>query len=100
MFRGKSYKIKSVKKITKFTFRLGYSHWTKIIFSKLKWKIVRITRQKFLVLFPISNYIQQLNYKVCKIRLLNVYTGRGVRLSRQCIKQRFGKLSQYISKLH
>lgn len=99
-FRGKSYKIKSVKKLVKFTFRLGYSHWTKIIFKAVKWKIIRLARQKFLILFPLTNNLKQLERAIVNIRQLNVYTNRGVRLSRQLIHRRFGKLSQYVSKLH
>ena len=99
-FKGKSYRVKNPKKLSKLTFRLGYSHFTKIKFTHQDWKILKLSRQKFIIIGISSLQLKKLQDQILKIRTLNVYTSRGLRISQQLIIKRFGKLSQYISKLH
>lgn len=100
LFKGKSYKIKVAKNQTKITFRMGFSHWTKFRFYNFTGSIYRYTRQKFIV-FTYNYYIlNMLLTQIKKIRPINPYTKRGLRISQQNIKRRSGKLSQALSSLH
>lgn len=93
-FKGKGFKIKFNKKLKIIKFYFGKSHMT---FFKLKRiKLKKITKYKFI--------LKNLNFvklktnatKITKIKPVNVYTLRGIRLSKQTIKKRKGKKSSYI----
>ncbi len=98
-FRGKSYRIKCFSKLNKFTFNFGYSHWTKFIANKL-WTLHRRRRQSYLVFTYNLQDMQFFKRKLPYVRFYNCYTMRGLRLKKQPIIRRFGKISQHISILH
>ena len=95
-FRGKSYRVKCFKKLVKFTFNFGYSHWSKFI-ANATWKINRRRRQNYLVFtykpLDMLFFKRQLPY----VRFYNCYTMRGLRLKKQPIIRRFGQISQHVS---
>jgi hypothetical protein len=60
----------------------------------------KLRRQNYLCLSKVY-----FNYKTLKLSLkffkkLNSYTKRGLRLKKQYIRRRFGKISQVVSSLH
>lgn len=99
IFKGKSYRIKPFKSFNKFTFNFGYSHWTKLKFSKI-WKFFRRRRQKYVVFTLRQTQFELFKFIFPYIRMMNRYTLRGLRLKKQPIKRRFGKISQHVSILH
>lgn len=93
-YQGKGYKIKKFNRLSKITFRFGKSHWTKVVYNK---KILQIKRTKKNAYCCVSIKNKTfLNFKqlIKKIKGINKYTKRGVRLTRQLVKKRFGKVSQ------
>lgn len=100
LFKGKSYKIKLASKNTKITLRMGFSHWTKFRLHNFSGSIRKYKRQKFII-FTYSFYsLYRFLGQLTKIRPINPYTKRGLRLTQQYIKRRSGKLSQVLSSLH
>ncbi len=100
ILKGKSYKIKVAKSESKVTFRLGHSHWIKLFFASVYYNFLRYTRQKFLLVSSSRDKLNALVFIILRIRQLNIYTSRGVRLKCQLVQRRFGKMSQYVSTLH
>ena len=100
LFKGKSYKVKVVSNGNKITLRMGFSHWTKFIFYNFTGSIYKYGRQKFIIFTPIFQNLAILFMQISRIRPINPYTKRGLRLSQQYIKRRSGKLSQALSSLH
>lgn len=98
-FRGKGYRVRVFKKNLKLTLNFGYSHWTKIKFYKY-WLLYKLRRQNYLLFTNFRHDMLNFLLLLPHIRTYNKYTQRGLRLKRQCIKQRFGKISQYVSSLH
>lgn len=98
-FRGKSYRVKCFKKLVKFTFNFGYSHWSKFI-ANSNWKINRRKRQNYLVFTYNPVDMQYFKRQLPYVRFYNCYTMRGLRLKKQAIIRRFGKISQHVSILH
>lgn len=99
IFKGKGYRIRCFRKNKKFTFNFGRSHWTKLKLDNF-WFLFRFARQKFYITtISLTNYLK---FKKClqNIKKPNRYTLRGLRLKKQIIRRRFGKISQYISSLH
>lgn len=99
-FRGKGYRLRKFKKFNKVTLNFGHSHWAKIALDRNLYFFKKIRRQNYLC--TAKNYG---DYKFLKTDLkffksLNVYTKRGLRLKKQFIKKRFGKISQVVSSLH
>jgi hypothetical protein len=93
-YHGKGYKIRKCNKLSKLTCRFGKSHWTKVFFNK-KYVVVRRTKKNTYTFFVLKkkNFFF-LKGLVLNIKGINRYTKRGVRLSRQGVKKRFGKVSQ------
>ena len=98
-FRGKSYRVRCLKSINKFTFNLGYSHWTKFKANK-SWALFRKRRQRYIVFSYNLLNMQFFKRILPTIRNYNPYTMRGLRLRKQPIIRRFGKISQHVSILH
>ena len=99
IFKGKSYRVRNFKHNNKFTFNFGYSHWTR--FKLLtRWQCFKRRRQNHLIftynLKDFEYFVRFFPY----IRFMNRYTLRGLRLKKQFIIRRFGKISQHISSLH
>lgn len=93
-FKGKGFKIKFNKKLKIIKFFFGRSH---ITFFKLKRiKLKKITKYKFILKNLNFSKLKTNSMKITKIKPINVYTLRGIRLSKQIIKKRKGKKSSYI----
>ena len=92
-YSGKGLKIKKANKQEQILFNLGSSHISKLLFNK---KVARVFRTRKNTYTFLSYRAQQpLTPALMKrVRPFNKYTKRGVRLSRQPIARRFGKVSQ------
>lgn len=99
IFRGKGFRIRNFQKELKLTLNFGHSHWNRIKFYKF-WFFWKIKRQSYVAvsydLSCLTNFLSILP----TIKLINRYTKRGLRLKRQAIIRRFGKISQHVSSLH
>jgi hypothetical protein len=98
-FRGKSYRIRNFCRVNKFTFNLGYSHWTKLKLLD-NWSFYKRRRQNYTVYSFFLKDFLFFKRLIPFIRFYNCYTMRGLRLRKQPIIRRFGKISQHISSLH
>jgi ribosomal protein L6P/L9E len=93
-FKGKGFKIKFNKKLKLIKFYFGRSHIT--FFKLKKIKLKKITKYKFLLKNLNFNKLKKKASEITYIKPVNVYTLRGIRLSRQHISKRKGKKSSYI----
>lgn len=93
-FKGKGFKIKFNKKLKLIKFYFGRSHLT--FFKLKKVKLKKITKYKFLLKSLNFEKLKTKSNKITCIKPVNVYTLRGIRLSRQFISKRKGKKSSYI----
>ena len=98
-FKGKGYRVRIFRKKKKITFNFGHSHWTKLK-TYSTWDFFKFRRQRYLFAGCHNKLYLIFSNKLSKIRTMNRYTLRGLRMKKQAIKQRFGKISQYISSLH
>lgn len=93
-FKGKGFKIKFTKKIKLIKFFFGRSH---ITFYKLKKiKLKKINKYKFIIKSFNLSKLKKIASKITYIKTVNLYTLRGIRISRQFISKRKGKKSSYI----
>jgi len=99
-FRGKGFRVRKFKRNRKLTFNFGRSHWTKLWLENKYTLIIKIRRQNYV--FFNFRYCSYIFFKrvIQAIKPINCYTKRGLRLKKQYIKKRFGKVSQMISSLH
>ena len=93
-FKGKGFRIKSFKKIKLTKFYFGRSHKTFVFLKKIK--KIRINKYKFMLLSINKKKITNLSKKITLIKKINIYTLRGLRLSKQTIFKRKGKKGTYI----
>lgn len=93
-YHGKGYKVKKFNSLSKITFRLGKSHWTKVLFNQNKITIKRTKKNTYTCITTNRYSLSRLQIMVKKIKGANIYTKRGLRLNRQTLKKRFGKVSQ------
>lgn len=99
VFKGKGFRVKIFRNKRKVTFNFGHSHWTKLKVGFF-WFFYKLRRQSYVfITFDLEND-QEFKKILPNIRIMNRYTQRGLRLKKQSIKKRFGKISQYISSLH
>lgn len=99
-FRGKGFRVRKFLKNKKITFNFGRSHWTKLKINQGVFKIMKIRRQNYIwrsSSFYSIYWIQQI---IRRVKPINRYTKRGLRIKKEFIKKRFGKISQMISSLH
>lgn len=97
VFKGKGFRMRKFKNSRKLTFNFGHSHWTKLrlrIFFIL-FKRKRRQSQYFFCYYRLL--FEQLCLLIMNIRRINKYTKRGLRLKKQPIIRRFGKISQMLS---
>jgi hypothetical protein len=73
---------------------LGRSHWTKLLYNQNKITIKRTKKNSYTVLSIKEKNLNVLGLLLKRVKGVNTYTKRGVRLSRQNIKKRYGKVSQ------
>lgn len=98
-FRGKSFRVRNFSSRNKLTLNFGYSHWTRLKLNK-KWAFFKRRRQCYVMYtWCVSDFYSFIRF-FPYIRFYNKYTMRGLRLRKQPIIRRFGKISQHISILH
>lgn len=92
-FFGKGYRIFLSKYRNSITFNFGFSHYYLIYFFNI---IPIILAKTKLFFFGINYFIAkfQLN-KFLSLRKINIFTMKGIRLFKQIIKKKIGKLSTY-----
>jgi ribosomal protein L6P/L9E len=93
-FKGKGYKIGFYKKKKIINFYFGKSHKSIFIYNNIK--IKKLNKYKFILLKNNFNLLKQISYKIIKIKKINEYTNRGLRLSRQTIIKRKGKKGSFV----
>ncbi len=98
-FKGKGYRLRKFKKIGKITLNFGHSHWTRISLSS-NFFFKKFRRQNYVCLVSSFFLLNKFKCLIKFIRRLNPYTKRGLRLKKQFIRKRFGKISQVVSSLH
>jgi ribosomal protein L6P/L9E len=95
-FKGKGFRTRFKKnsKIIKFTF--GHSHINYVFINNNSIKIKRLGKYKYTFKSKDRIKMNLLLQQICKIKPINMYTKRGIRLGRQVIFKRKGKKSTYI----
>lgn len=93
-FKGKGFKIKFNKKLKLIKFYFGRSHMTFFKLNKIKLK--KVTKYKFVLKGLNFSKLKRKSSEITWIKPVNVYTLRGIRLSKQIIRKRKGKKSSYI----
>jgi hypothetical protein len=99
-FKGKGYRLRKFKKYNKVTLNFGHSHWAKIALRNSVFFFKKVRRQNYLCFSKNYYFYKQLKGGIKFFKKLNSYTKRGLRLKKQYIKKRFGKISQVVSSLH
>lgn len=99
-FRGKGYRLRKFKKHNKVTLNFGHSHWSKLVLVNNLFFFKKIRRQNYLCLTKTYYNYKSLKLSLKFFKKLNSYTKRGLRLKKQYICRRFGKISQVVSSLH
>lgn len=99
-FRGKGYRMRKFKKISKITFNFGRSHWTRLKYNCTSYYIRKYRRQKMLCFARFYKDLHQIIKLINLVKPLNFYTKRGLRWKKQYVLRRFGKISQVSSLLH
>lgn len=99
-FRGKGFRLRKFKKVNKLTFNFGHSHWSKMLLDSSEFFFKKIKRQNYMCLLRGYKIAKFFKKEIKFIKLLNSYTKRGLRLRKQFIRRRFGKVSQVVSSLH
>lgn len=95
---GKSYTLKKKRKVL--ICRFGQSHFINIMYKNIFVIKAKKKRKTFFIkLKKITTFIK-LKRIIKKIRPINHYTKRGLRLGNYKFIKRFGKISQAFSKLH
>ena len=100
VFRGKGFRVRKFKSINKLTLNFGHSHWAKLALDVRNFFFKKLRRQNYICLLKNFKQFKVFQKTIKFIKNLNVYTKRGLRLRRQFIKRRFGKISQVVSSLH
>lgn len=99
VFRGKGFRIRNFRKDLKLTFNFGHSHWDKVKFYKW-WYFFKLRRQSYVVISLYVGIVRLFEQLLSTVKVVNRYTNRGLRIKRQPIIRRFGKISQVVSLLH
>lgn len=96
VFRGKSFRVRVLKKNKKLVLNFGYSHWTRLLFFK-PWNFFKKRRQSYIIYSNHYGCFMHLLQFFPQIKKINHYTMRGLRFKQQIIGRRFGKVSQHTS---
>ena len=92
-FKGKGYYIFKNKRNT-ITFRFGYSHRLYLYFFKFNVKFLSKTS---ILLYGLNkNELQSHAFLLKNVRPYNLFTGKGIRFTRQIIYKKIGKASTYV----
>jgi ribosomal protein L6P/L9E len=91
-FKGKGYYIYKSFRNT-IAFRFGYAHRTYVYSFFVS---VRFITKTTILVFGLNKYdLLSFSQDFKQIRKINIFTGRGIRFSRQIIYQKVGKVSMY-----
>lgn len=91
-FKGKGYYIYKTKRNT-IAFQFGYSHIRRVFFF---FNYVKFLSKTSILMFGLNpNTLSQAGISFKKIRPINIFTGKGVRFTRQIIYRKTGKVSSY-----
>ncbi len=99
-FKGKGFRLRKFKNLNKVTLNFGHSHWAKIALSFENFFFKKLRRQNYLCFSKSYHFYKSLKLSLKLFKELNFYTKRGLRLKKQYIRRRFGKISQVVSSLH
>ena len=97
VFKGKGFRMRKFKNSRKLTFNFGHSHWTKLRLRTFFIMFKRKRRQSQYFFCYYYVLFQQICQLIMNLRRINKYTKRGLRLKKQGIIRRFGKISQMLS---
>lgn len=100
IFRGKGFRLRKFKQFNKLTFNFGHSHWTKMALDIDNFFFKKLRRQNYICLLKKYSQLKLFKNNIKFLKRLNFYTKRGLRLKKQFIRRRFGKISQVVSLLH
>lgn len=91
-FKGKGYYIYKNKRNT-IALRFGYSHIKRLFFF---FSYVKFLSKTSVFIFGIDKFtITSLSIQLKNVRPINIFTGKGVRFTRQIIYRKTGKISSY-----
>ena len=93
-YHGKGYKVKKFNKLSKITFRFGKSHWTKLLFNRRILFIKRTKKNMYCCISIRNSTFNGFLNLMRAVKGVNKYTKRGIRLTMQPLRRRFGKVSQ------
>lgn len=99
-FRGKGFRLRKFKKLNKLTLNFGHSHWARVALLNNFFFFKKLRRQNYLCVCRDYSIYKTFKLHIKKMKTLNMYTKRGLRLKKQYIRKRFGKISQVVSSLH
>lgn len=99
-FKGKGYRLRKFKRHNKLTLNFGHSHWARIALLPEIFFFKKIRRQNYICLTKGYGFFKKFRNDLKFFKKLNAYTKRGLRLKKQYIQRRFGKISQVVSSLH
>jgi hypothetical protein len=97
VFKGKGFRMRKFKNSRKLTFNFGHSHWTKLRLRTYFIIFKRKRRQSQYFFCYSSLLFKRICLLISFLRKINKYTKRGLRLKKQSIIRRFGKISQMLS---
>lgn len=97
VFKGKGFRMRKFRNSRKLTFNFGHSHWTKLRLRVFFILFKRKKRQSQYFFCYYKLLFEQICSLIMNIRKINKYTKRGLRLKKQPIIRRFGKISQMLS---
>lgn len=96
-YSGKGLKVKKGSSTCTVLFNLGSSHISKLHYNPSSMQILRTKKNTYTIISPSPrDTISPID--IMSIRPYNIYTRRGLRLCRQSVIRRFGKVSQLIPK--
>jgi ribosomal protein L6P/L9E len=93
-FKGKGYKMRFYEDGKFINFHFGTSHKTIVQYKNTKLNI--LGKYKFILLNSNYHSLQNVIKKTLYIKYINIYTLRGLRLSKQIILKRTGKKGSYV----
>lgn len=97
VFKGKGFRMRKFRNSRKLTFNFGHSHWTKLRLRTFFILFKRKRRQSQYFFCYYKLLFEQICLLIMNLRRINKYTKRGLRLKKQPIIRRFGKISQMLS---
>lgn len=99
-FKGKGYRLRKFKKFNKVTLNFGHSHWARLSLLVGCFFFKKFKRQNYICIAKTYSLYKGFKNSLKFFKKLNSYTKRGLRLKKQFIRRRFGKISQVVSSLH